>query len=198
MIYLRDFVTHHLGYSRSLPEPTTEEHQQITEEDYSQIAEFLQTARYSAATLPNLRTLAEPARPSHVSSTFFDHLDFSELVTIRRAHETKYAAAGVRTQMHQHDAAQAAEASNTTETSRASLRHKIIRQMNAVLREQQEQGVGTGLERQARWKSSAPGGRSGEEASALSGNAANAELAAGQRATTVRDVSIPSNICILL
>lgn len=85
--------------------------------------------------------------------------------------------------MHQHDAAMEASNGNTsTPISEASLRRKIVREMQDVLREQQDQGVSTGLERQARWKSSAPGGRTGEEIRALTGNSANAELAAGQKA----------------
>jgi hypothetical protein len=86
--------------------------------------------------------------------------------------------------MHQHDTAMEASNGNAP-ISEASLRRKIVREMQAVLREQQDQGISTGLERQARWKNSAPGGRNGEEIQALTGNSANAELAAGQKAKTV-------------
>jgi hypothetical protein len=60
-------------------------------------------------------------------------------------------------------------------------------QMNAVLREQvtTRARCWDRARTSGRWKSTAPGGRSGEETSALAGNAANAELAAGQRASTV-------------
>ena len=41
------------------------------------------------------------------------------------------------------------------------------------------------------WKSSAPGGRDVMDATMLTGNSANAELAAGQRSLTVSGMPIP-------
>jgi hypothetical protein len=97
---------------------------------------------------------------------------------MREAHETERARKSVRTQMHQHDKV----VEDLDSNDKVPIRRQIIREMNAILREQQDQGGGTGLERKNRW---APGGRSREEAATLAGNSANAELAAGQRATTV-------------
>lgn len=57
--------------------------------------------------------------------------------------------------------------------------------MTQVLREDQDQRKNTGANRAATWKSSAPGSRD------VTGNSANAELAAGQRSLTVGGMSIP-------
>ena len=63
--------------------------------------------------------------------------------------------------------------------------------MTQVLREDQDQRKNTGANRAATWKSSAPGGRDVMDATMLTGNSANAELAAGQRSLTVSGMPIP-------
>ena len=67
-----------------------------------------------------------------------------------------------------------------------SVRRRIFKGINEVLREDQVQRVNTGTNRKTTWTASAPGGRSAGETALLAGNSANAELAAGQRASTVR------------
>ena len=53
--------------------------------------------------------------------------------------------------------------------------------------------AGTGLERDARWKSrTAPGTRGPEETLLLTGNSANAEVVAKERVNAVRDFRLPS------
>src|ERR1700677_678852 len=66
---------------------------------------------------------------------------------------------------------------------------RIYDAMNAVLKEEQDQRINTGANRKATWTASAPGGRSTEQISSLAGNSANAELAAGQRAVNVSEIS---------
>jgi dihydropteroate synthase len=63
--------------------------------------------------------------------------------------------------------------------------------MNAILRKQQERGVGTGLERKERWKTEGKDiietvAEPGNEKETLAGNSANAALAATDRADAVR------------
>jgi hypothetical protein len=60
--------------------------------------------------------------------------------------------------------------------------------MTQVLREDQDQRMNTGANRAATWKSSAPGGRDIADMVALTGNSANAELAAGQRSLAVSGI----------
>lgn len=84
-----------------------------------------------------------------------------------------------------------AEAGTDVETNAGPTKSEVVkkeikREMNAVLHEHYQKAIGTGLKCQARWQnSSAPGGRSENEVTALTGNSANAELAAGQRAAAV-------------
>lgn len=133
----------------------------------------------SAARLPALSNL--PPEPCHIfdtNSASVGKLDFTGLVKARKAHETACAANGVRKSLYQ------AEVSSTSDNASAkkteSVHKQIIHEMNAVLRHQQERGIGTGLERKKRWTGSASGGRSTEAIKELTGNSANAELTAGQ------------------
>ena len=61
--------------------------------------------------------------------------------------------------------------------------------MNAVLKKEQDQRINTGANRKTTWTASAPGGRSTEQILSLVGNSANAELAAGQWAMNVSEIS---------
>lgn len=101
-------------------------------------------------------------------------VDPSQLVEIRRRHQTKRAERSVRPS--------AEDCKEAEKTTAASQRHKICMQMADVIRR-----TGTGLERGLRWKSGgAPGARDPIEVSLLKGNSANAELAARERTKTVR------------
>jgi len=77
--------------------------------------------------------------------------------------------------------------SNTTN----SLHGKVVQAFHCALREAQDQlAVGTGIERQLRWRAAAPGGRDGivdgEKIRTLAnGNAANAAVVAGNDANQV-------------
>lgn len=129
-------------------------------------------------------SMAEEVRTFDLSPSFHSDLDLSSLVSIRHAHETKRAKKSVRT--HARDGcANEGDTTTTHVVKEPSLRHKILREMNQVLREEQDQRKTTGVNRAATWKSSAPGGRGLDDSATLTGNSANAELAAGQRSLTV-------------
>ena len=88
--------------------------------------------------------------------------------------------------MHARDGcANEGDTTTTHVVKELSLRHKILREMNQVLREEQDQRKTTGVNQAATWKSSAPGGQGLHDSATLTGNSANAELAAGQRSLTV-------------
>ena len=90
----------------------------------------------------------------------YDDLDFEMLVEMRRKHQTKQAASGVRMK-------KTTKASDDT----SGLRGQIIRQFHEALKEaQDERAAGTGLERDARWRGEVP----------AAGNAANAAAAAAK------------------
>lgn len=122
--------------------------------------------------LPKLQAPDEHTKPLGLGEISAVDLDFDPLVKMRRTHQTRQAAFGVRTRSHNTwDAA----SGNGSETS---IKMRIVRQMHDVLKEQDEHAVGTGYERAARW------GNSGKIETA--GNAANAAAAA---ATVARRVS---------
>jgi hypothetical protein len=109
----------------------------------------------------------------------YSGMDYNSLVEMRRKHQTKQAATGVRTRK--------TEVPNMTD----SLRGQVVRAFHSALREAQDQSaVGTGVERQLRWRAAAPGGRDGivdsKKTPALTnGNAANAAVVAGNDANQV-------------
>jgi hypothetical protein len=115
----------------------------------------------------------------------YGDLDFEMLINMRRQHQTKQAATGVRTKKFKTDSSH-----NTT------LRGKIIRELHEMMKEAQDDvAVGTGADRDRRWTASdnrapAPGGREGiidgvPAPDILAGNAANAALAAAAVAKRV-------------
>ena len=98
--------------------------------------------------------------------------DIPRLVTVREVHQTRRAAKSTKS-----GRASAPPAPGPN----ASQRHRICSQMADVIRRS-----GTGVERNTRWKSgSAPGTKDSAEVSQLSGNSANAELAAKERVKAV-------------
>jgi hypothetical protein len=131
-----------------------------------------------------------------------DSLDFATLIDMRCANQTHQADKGVRTKQSR-DTAQDGKQKSTT------LRTDIIRLFHEALKESQDdQAVGTGYERSARWtmgRVPARGARDGQfdgaSAPALaSGNAANAAVtaaaivkqAAARRKTAFTNAKVPN------
>ncbi|KAJ7814859.1 hypothetical protein B0H13DRAFT_2242659 [Mycena leptocephala] len=99
-------------------------------------------------------------------------INFDYLVELRRRHQTIQAARGVRTRIL-----------HTTEKAKeASLRQQLIRKFHLALKEEQDQAIGTGLNRTVRWQASAPWGRGGNVPGVQepkgAGNSENAALTA--------------------
>ena len=87
--------------------------------------------------------LSKPLRLGGVTFNLND-LDFTPLVEMRRQHQTRQAAlVGVRTRSY-----------TGVDVSKLTLKKQIIRRMREVLKEQDNQAVGTGCERSARWGTS--------------------------------------------
>jgi hypothetical protein len=106
--------------------------------------------------------------------------DLSQLVAVRRAHQTKRAANSVKTRASPRDVTSDRPPEQTD-------RQRLCAQMAEVIRR-----AGSGLERDARWKSgTAPGTKSPAEVLTLTGNSANAEVAAKQRVNTVCYLHLP-------
>ncbi|KAG6905164.1 hypothetical protein DXG01_004460, partial [Tephrocybe rancida] len=137
------------------------------EEEQELLAQEQQEIEDLIAVLPALRAPDEPAQPLGRGNIDFDSLDFHALINMRREHQTKYAATGVRTWK---------DTGNDNEHSsdgipKESIRRKLIREFHEALKEGQDaQAVGTGVERSARWLEGS--------STKTSGNAANAAAAA--------------------
>ena len=177
--FVANIITDIIFYSRSFPDPTPEQTNGWVNEDVTTIEGALLAARLPAVNIPD-----EMSHPFDRSIDFYMDLDFSTLISLRQVHETQRAKASVRTKFkHEIDGEITAE-------KEESVRRRIFRGINEVLREDQAQRINTGTNRKTTWTASAPGGRSASETALLAGNSANAELAAGQRALTVRALLI--------
>ncbi|TFK19085.1 hypothetical protein FA15DRAFT_709304 [Coprinopsis marcescibilis] len=149
----------------SLPEYDVDELDDIFAEDSQYIANSIA----SALPAPQLLDEAPGAASVDPLST-----DLSQLVSLREAHQTKQAQEGVRTSVRPclNDESQ-------TE------KQKIIRELNAIVRENRETAIGTGAVRALHWTSATP--------TAPAGNAANAaavSTAAASRALTIRRTAV--------
>jgi hypothetical protein len=133
---------------------------------YAQLQEVVNTFKTS---LPPVRVPDDLSNPLGRGNIHFGDLDFSMLIEMRRVHQTKYAVTGVRKRLE-----------NKTNTARV----KVIQEFHNVLKAvQDDSAIGTGIERLARWRTAAPGGREGivdgtRPPNLGPGNAANAAMAA--------------------
>ena len=143
--------------------------------------EYIQTQKAMDVykSLPALRIPDEPSRPLGQGGLRSDDLNFEMMIDMRRAHQTKHAATGIRTKK--------------TKPTDGSIRGHILQKFHEALKEaQDERGAGTGLERVARWheREPAPGGRNGvingtSVPDLPAGNEANAAVVAANVAKTV-------------
>jgi len=127
---------------------------------------------------PSLFSLVinEASQPPSLST---GNLDFSTLVELRRLHQTRYAAEGVRTRD--------AVGSNRPEES---VRCRLIRELNTLLRQEGNRATGTGQDRKLRWHAPNQEGPVSTPAEntptpASTGNSANAAVAAQSRTKKV-------------
>lgn len=149
-----------------------EEQEAFTRRDAAMIQDVRNTLKMSAQNKGTASGDAEAGAASFLSTT--TQVDLSQLVAVRRAHQTKRAANSVKTRASPHDAV-------STRSPEPTDRQRLCAQMAEVIRR-----AGSGLERDARWKSgTAPGTRSPAEVLALTGNSANAEVVAKERVNTV-------------
>ncbi|KAH9925090.1 uncharacterized protein B0H18DRAFT_955179 [Fomitopsis serialis] len=126
--------------------------------------------------LPPPNIAPEPVQPNELFLAPHGNLDASPLVDLRRAHESERAAKGVRTSTYARQGSAARDNDRDANTEQASTRRAIIREMSAIIREQQDNvGTTSGLNRTTRI----------QQGPAPTGNSANAALAAGQRAAAL-------------
>lgn len=90
--------------------------------------------------LPVIQAPDEPAKPLGQGVVTFDDLDFGVLIQMRRSHQTRQAAMGVRTKLSQ-------DVPDDRKKKTASLKQQVIHQFHEALRESQDdKAIGTGYE----------------------------------------------------
>ena len=148
-------------------------------EEYSQAQRTLDLYK----SLPAVRIPDELTRPLGHGELKSNDLDFEMMINMRRKHQTKHAASGVRTKK--------------VKVSHSTMRSHILQEFHQALKEaQDDHSAGTGVERVARWvgqnREPAPGGRGGvingdKAPDLLAGNAGNAAVVA---TSTAREVCL--------
>ena len=159
-----------------MPEIDEEEAEEMLAEDRRQIHETLHI------NIPPVRVADENSQPFGFGGTRTDinALDLNTLVEWRLQHQTHHAALGVRTKV----------GGATEETKELSMRRQLIRRFHEVLKQEQNRGECTGVNRDIHWRAPAPGGRDGQIAGAsapalANGNSANAVQSASAAASRV-------------
>lgn len=153
------------------------------------LEEFL---RHDTATIEDVRKTLRASTQTEgtaVASSILmiTRANLSQLVNVRLAHQTKRAANSVKTRSNPQDAV----LNPPVQTDR----QRLCAQMAEVVRR-----AGSGLERDARWRSgTAPGTKGLAEMLTLTGNSANAEVAAKEQVNTVRNLCLPvQRTCCLM
>ena len=108
--------------------------------------------------MPPVQIPDEAAQPLGRGVLTLDTLDFKALIDMRHSHQTRQADKGVRMRYLRGE--------KDDKKTKPTLFRSIIRQFNEALKEtQDDQAIGTGYERSARWTTNrvpAPGARDGK------------------------------------
>ena len=156
--------------SQQLPELDSDAEAEATAEEFMRLSSLVK----KRTSLPALLLHDEAFQPPNLATS---NLNFSILVELRRSHQTRYAAEGVRTR-------------DASEQPEETIRRKLIRELNAIIKQQKNRAPGTGQDQKSRWLESNQGDGSapdhkGQPAQATAGNAANAATVGRLRAETV-------------
>lgn len=115
-------------------------------------------------------------------------VDLSSLVQLRYQNQTRHAALAVRTKGSgatvPRESPLGGETAESENSGSASVRRELIKEFQAILKEQQDQSVLTGQLRKTLWHGSGTSA-SNDTSTAPAGNAANAAIVAGQVAKKV-------------
>lgn len=114
---------------------------------------------------------------SHPPVLNINPLDFSTMIELRRSHQTRYAAEGVRTR----------DVTEVDETE-DSVRRRLMRELNALLRQEGSRSIGTGQDRKLHWIEPSQGGTGSvpeSQSAPATGNSANAAVVTQSRVKKV-------------
>lgn len=142
----------------------------------------------NALTLPALKDAEAVRNIFDIGPSLFASLDIDELIRSRLLHQTKRKRIVNKEDVDKSDVNKEHKRKDTdTAPATPSERQKLLQRLNQIVKEQQDRGVGTGKERDARWKKSAVGGGSAAN-DELTGNSANAAVTATASAARVRGI----------
>ena len=133
---------------------------------------------------------------------FRSELHFKKLTSLRRSHQRKQAETGVRKQRpvesqvangiglaaghgHIDSDASAADVQKATESETKQSRKALLREFNAVIKAEEDRGIGTAMGRKLRWEQGSQPGRKPSTLQTASGNTANAQEVAASDAKKV-------------
>jgi hypothetical protein len=143
-------------------------------DDAAHIATSLSQANYIVQLPPvNDQT---PSDPFNIYDPSL--IDLSEFVQLRFSHQTKQAATGIRT---------TTQAPALEGPTKLTERQRVLQRFSKILKQQEEKGIGTGLERAARWARVNVSTVTSDVGVSGSGNSANAAAVAKAVATKVRE-----------
>lgn len=154
----------------------------LTNGEWRDVAE-----RIGSQLADRLATVHDPSEYTSISLFPSTELDLDALISLRLEHQTEQASSGVRRSTKQVEKA----ASDPTRKAKRLL----LERYKDILRDRDEIGISTGLDRAQRWRHAAPGGRDGivdgaRSTALAAGTALNAAEAAKKRADTVRLLSV--------
>jgi hypothetical protein len=153
------------------------------------------------SSLKTLSTVNDPTPSNAFNAGSWSDVDLSELVRLRFDHQTKQAATGVRKAGNPTTNVQdTTMAGHTKLLKPLTERQKVLREFNQIIKQQGDQGVGTGADRKKRWETNTTAqgnSNSSLDTVPVHGNAANAEAAAKATATKVCTKFFSTLLCLL-
>ncbi|CAK5278486.1 unnamed protein product [Mycena citricolor] len=175
-----------------VPDPSEEVVDEMLAEEQENIRTIFESI--NPTVIPSLEMSDDlPSKPIGKGLVTAARLDFDYLVHLRSIHQTAQAARSIKTRTI------GLNDSLPTLQARSTAHRQLVRKLNAALREQQEQAVGTGAERGLRWRNSAPGGRgvgdkrkAGNSENAAATATALARAAATKRKKVFIDAKVPN------
>lgn len=156
----------------SLPEIDEDAMDEAFSDDAAHIAAYILPEAGFTAQLPPIN---DPIPNDPFNAYDPSLIDLTEFVRLRFSHQTKQATTGIRT------ATQAPSEGSKIVTER----QRVLQRFSEILKQQEERGVGTGLERAARWTHAATTVSDVTDVTVSNGNSANAAAVAKAAATTV-------------
>jgi len=114
-------------FSQELTQMSDKQLEEVIAEEYQQLCEM-------QADLPNIQVFDEISKPLGCGGITIEDLDFTPLVNMHRRHQTHQVALGVQTRL------------SKSTNAESTLKQGIIQRMCDVLKEQDDQAVGTRCE----------------------------------------------------